>query len=120
MKTVAARAAARVPAASWLLANAIENRSLMPITSPVDRISGPSTMSTPANLLNGNTLSLTETWLRHRLARSALLGQRHAGHHLGRDLGQRHAGRLGDERHRAAGPRVDFEHVDDRLAVLAS
>ena len=25
-----------MPAASWLLANAIENRSLMPITSPVD------------------------------------------------------------------------------------
>ena len=50
-----------VPAASWLLANAIENRSLTPITSPVLRISGPSTISTPANLRNGNTLSFTET-----------------------------------------------------------
>ncbi len=50
-----------VPAASWLLAKAIENRSLMPITSPVLRISGPSTISTPANLRNGNTLSLTQT-----------------------------------------------------------
>ena len=52
-----------VPAANWLLANAIENRSLMPITSPVDFISGPSTISTPANLMNGKTASLTETWL---------------------------------------------------------
>ena len=32
--------------------------------------------------------------------------------------GQRHAGRLGDERHRAAGARVDFEDVDDRLGRL--
>ena len=31
----------------------------MPITSPVDFISGPSTKSTPSNLLNGNTDSLT-------------------------------------------------------------
>ncbi len=49
------------PAASWLLAKAIENRSLTPITSPVERISGPSTISTPANFTNGNTLSLTDT-----------------------------------------------------------
>ena len=33
----------------------------MPITSPVDFISGPSTGSVPANLLNGNTASFTET-----------------------------------------------------------
>ena len=43
------------------MAKAIENRSLVPITSPVDFISGPSTISTPLNLANGNTLSLTET-----------------------------------------------------------
>ena len=49
----------------------------------------------------------------------ALLGQRHADHHLGRRLGQRHAGGLRDERHRAAGPRIDLEHVDVRPAVLA-
>ncbi len=30
-----------MPAATWLLAKAIENRSLTPITSPVERISGP-------------------------------------------------------------------------------
>src|SRR5204862_7518203 len=50
-----------VPAANWLLANAIENRSLTPITSPIDRISGPNTISTPENLMNGNTASFTET-----------------------------------------------------------
>ncbi len=43
------------------LAKAIENRSLTPITSPVLFISGPSTISTPTNLPNGNTLSLTVT-----------------------------------------------------------
>ena len=52
-----------VPAAIWLFANAIANESLMPITSPVLRISGPSAMSTPANLTNGNTLSFTLTWV---------------------------------------------------------
>ena len=52
-----------VPAANWLLAKAMEKRSLTPITSPVDFISGPSTMSTPANLTKGKTASLTETWL---------------------------------------------------------
>jgi hypothetical protein len=33
----------------------------MPITSPVDRISGPRMVSTPGNFWNGNTLSFTET-----------------------------------------------------------
>ena len=34
----------------------------MPITSPVDRISGPSVGSAPANRWNGSTAALTETW----------------------------------------------------------
>jgi hypothetical protein len=34
----------------------------MPMTSPVERISGPRITSTPGNLLNGNTLSLTDVW----------------------------------------------------------
>ena len=33
----------------------------MPITSPVDLISGPSMVSTPGNLTNGNTASFTVT-----------------------------------------------------------
>ena len=32
------------------------------MTSPVERISGPSTMSTPGNFANGKTASLTETY----------------------------------------------------------
>ena len=34
----------------------------MPITSPVERISGPSTGSASRNLLNGNTASFTDTY----------------------------------------------------------
>jgi len=36
-----------------------KSRSI-PITSPVDFISGPSTTSTPGNLTNGNTASFTD------------------------------------------------------------
>ena len=32
------------------------------MTSPVERISGPSTVSTPGKRANGNTASLTPTW----------------------------------------------------------
>ena len=35
----------------------------MPITSPVERISGPKIVSVPGNLLKGNTASLTAIWL---------------------------------------------------------
>src|SRR3954469_17576859 len=48
-------------AASWDFANADPNESEIPMHSPVERISGPSTGSVPGNLLNGNTASLTET-----------------------------------------------------------
>ncbi len=34
----------------------------MPITSPVERISGPSTRSTPCSLVKGKTASLTVTY----------------------------------------------------------
>ena len=34
----------------------------MPMTSPVERISGPSTVSTPGKRANGKTASLTPTW----------------------------------------------------------
>ena len=49
-----------IPAAIWLLAKASGNFSSIPITSPVDRISGPRMMSTPENREKGKTLSLTE------------------------------------------------------------
>ena len=45
----------RLKAASWLLANAVGKSMAIPITSPVDRISGPRMMSTPGNLVNGKT-----------------------------------------------------------------
>ena len=51
----------RVPAANWALANAMPKLSPTPITSPVERISGPSTMSTPGNRLKGSTASFTHT-----------------------------------------------------------
>ena len=51
----------RTPAASCDLTNASPKDSPMPITSPVDFISGPRMVSTPGNLMNGNTASFTET-----------------------------------------------------------
>ena len=52
----------RTPAASWLLRNASPKVSPTPITSPVDFISGPRIVSTPGNLMNGNTASFTEKY----------------------------------------------------------
>ncbi len=100
-----------VLAAIWLLANAIGNVSAMPITSPVERISGPRMMSTPGNLLNGKTLSLTEKCRGTTSVVQAQFVERLADHDQRGVAGQRHTGRLGDERHRAAGPRIDFQDV---------
>ena len=76
---------------------------------------GPSAGSTSGKRLNGSTASFTATCPFATAARSralgAQLGERRAEHHPRRDLGQRHAGRLGDERHGAAGPRVGLDHV---------
>ena len=47
------------PAASCDFAKARPKFLSMPMTSPVDFISGPSTVSAPGNLLNGRTDSLT-------------------------------------------------------------
>src|ERR1700691_4906411 len=49
-----------VPAPICALANASPKLAPTPITSPVDRISGPSAGSTPGNLLNGNTGDFTK------------------------------------------------------------
>ena len=51
----------RVPAASSALKKALPNVASMPITSPVERISGPSAVSTSGNRLNGSTASLMAT-----------------------------------------------------------
>ncbi len=50
------------PAAICDLANAIPSVLSMPITSPVDFISGPNTGSTPGKRTNGNTDSLTHVY----------------------------------------------------------
>src|SRR6185437_12112081 len=52
--------------AAWAFAYAVPNARSMPITSPVERISGPSTVSTPCparsrNRPNGSTASFTAT-----------------------------------------------------------
>ena len=52
------------PAAIAAFAYAAPNSASMPMTSPVDFISGPSSVSAPANLSNGRTASLTATWVR--------------------------------------------------------
>ena len=59
-KTVPSRGS-REPPPIWLLAKATAKEWSMPITSPVDFISGPSTVSTPGKRANGNTASFTPT-----------------------------------------------------------
>ena len=108
----------RPPSGSWQ--KRWGSCSLTPITSPVDFISGPKHDVDAGELGEGEDGLLD----RERAAgigssMIALLGQRHARHHLGRRLGQRHARGLRDKGHRAAGPRIDLQHVDDRPAVLA-
>ena len=56
------RLGSREPAPSWLLSMASPKLRPAPMTSPVERISGPRIGSTPGNLLNGNTASLTEKY----------------------------------------------------------
>ena len=50
------------PAASCDLNSASPKVRPTPITSPVERISGPSSVSTPGNLAKGKTASLTEKY----------------------------------------------------------
>src|ERR1019366_8863355 len=55
------RSGSRNPAAACALANAVGKSRAMPITSPVERISGPSSESAPAKRSNGSTASSTHT-----------------------------------------------------------
>ena len=61
MKTVPSVGSAP-PAAICDFANANPGVRSIPITSPVERISGPKTGSASGKRLNGNTASLTEIW----------------------------------------------------------
>ena len=87
----------------------------MPITSPVERISGPSSgvgaleaVERQHGLLDRDVLAVAEPLT---LARQVQLGDPLAEHDPAGELGQRHADRLGDERHRARGARVGLDHV---------
>ena len=60
MNTIPAEGS-RSPAAIWLFAKARPNVRSMPMTSPVERISGPSTESASGKRLKGSTASLTAT-----------------------------------------------------------
>ena len=111
----------RVPAASCALAKAMPKLSPIPMTSPVERISGPSTVSTPGKRLKGSTASFTDTYVGYRRrdrddARIDELDQGLSHHDAHRDLRECDAGRFGDEGHRALGARIRLEDVD--LLVL--
>ena len=82
------------------------------MTSPVDFISGPRIVSTPGNRTNGNTGVLTKTPATSRSAVSPSCARVVPIITPRRDLGERHAGRLRQVRHRARGARVHLEHVD--------
>ena len=60
----------RSPAANCDLAKAIPTEMSMPMTSPVERISGPSTASTSGKRLHGSTASLTAMWSPSTFGRS--------------------------------------------------
>ena len=68
------------------------------MTSPVDFISGPSSVSTPLNLLNGKTGHLTDMCSGSISSVKPSSSSVLPAHHPRRQLGQRHADRLADER----------------------
>ena len=72
MKTVP-EVGMRKPAAVCDLAKAMPKSSEIPITSPVDFISGPSRMSVPGNFRNGKTDSLTKIREHRQVLGEALL-----------------------------------------------
>ena len=109
-----ARPRQRSPAAIWLLANARPKVRSMPMTSPVERISGPEhRVGVGEPVERQHRLLHRHVAAGRRRAQQAprpQLGERGADHHAGRDLHERHAGGLGHERHGAAGPRVGLDH----------
>ena len=93
------------------------------MTSPVERISGPRSVSTAGEPVEGQyRCSFTETWpsmpgtcSARRLRQEPLDAELLQGgphHHPGGRHGDGHPGRLGHEGHRPAGPGVRLEHVD--------
>ena len=81
----------------------------MPMTSPVDFISGPRSVSTPANLLNGSTDSLTETCVGTISSVKPSSSSLRPTITRDRQLGQGHADGLADEGY---GPRRPGVHLE--------
>ena len=84
------------------------------MTSPVERISGPSTGSAPGNRANGMHGRLDAHLGRSR-GREGELAERLARGELARGLDEVDADRLARERHRAGGARVRLEDVHGRV-----
>ena len=102
----------RCPAASCALKKARPKECARPSTSPVERISGPSTGSTSGNMLNGKTASLTPKCGIERVLRPSspsFLPE----HDLGGELGHRDVADLRDQRDGPRAARVGLEDVDD-------
>ena len=83
-----------------------------PMTSPVERISGPNSGSTPGNLLNGSThffhrVVRRDNFFGYAPAQPAICQPSHAP-----PLCQRNAGGFGDERNGTRRTRVNFNQVD--------
>ena len=104
------------PAAICDLAKAMPKEWSIPITSPVDFISGPSRMSTLGKRLKGKTASLTEMCFGRMGFGETQLLQGFPQHHLRGELRQGNADRLADEGDGPRGAGVDLQDVE--LAVL--
>ena len=106
-------AGSRRPAARSALANAVGRSEALAITSPVERISGPST---------GSAARESARTAAPRPSRETCSGGRSVGSPSSASFApaarrqaacdEVHAGRLARERHRPRGPRVRLEHVD--------
>ena len=101
----------RVPDPSWLLAKATPKLESRPMTSPVERISGPSSTSTPGKRAKGNTASLTAMCSRTFGRRSKLASDspdmtRAAILAIGSPI------TLATNGYRARGARIHLQHVD--------
>ena len=110
MKTVPV-SGSLAPAAACALANAVGKSDAMPITSPVERISGPSSASAPAKRSNGSTASFTDTWPLVGSRGQLEVGDPLAEHQAAGQLRERQADGLRDERHRPRRARVGLDHV---------
>ena len=82
------------------------------MTSPVLRISGPSTISTPDKFAKRKHAFFDRNVFRDRFFGEAQVGQSCAGHDFGGDVGDRDARGFGDKRNGAAGARIDFQNVN--------